>query len=181
MEQKIKIDCVIGVDPGKQGGIAIYERGVESIKTVKMPESAEEMAELFRYYRDNFRPIAFLEKLNLHRDDMSIPGKVFGIQKLMANFEQLKTALELVGIPYCLVHPLSWEHRLGLRQKGLREEKAERKRRYAAYAGRLYPLHRVTLWNSDAILLMHFGRAVLANDLQWVLGNLPEREQGKLF
>lgn len=178
---EIKVNIVIGIDPGKQGGIAIYERGSESIKTIKMPETAEDMAALFSHYAENYRPIAFLEKLNVHRDDVSIPGKIFGIQKLMANFEQLKAALELSGVPYCLVHPLSWEHRLGLRVKGLKEEKAERKRRYAAYAGRLYPLHRVTLWNADAILLMHFGRAVLANDLNWVISNLPEREQGKLF
>lgn len=179
--EKIKIDCVIGVDPGKQGGIAIYTKEDGMVRTVKMPEDVNELDALMSYYKENYTPVAFLEKLNLHKGDTAIPGKVFGIQKLLENFSQLRAVLDLAGLPYAMVHPLSWEHRLGLRIKGLREEKGERKRRYRDTAAKLYPGNKVTLWNADALLIMHFGRYVLANDLDWVGANIPSRMHDFLF
>ena len=178
---ELAVDCVIGIDPGKSGGIAVYTKADGMARVVKMPTSAEDLGELLDYYKENYHPIVFLEKLSIRKEDAATPGKIFGIQKLMANFEQLKTVLELAGIPYCMVHPLSWEHKLGLRIKGRKEKKNERKKRYAVYAGELYPGIRATLWNGDALLIMHFGRVQLANDMNWVLSNLPERERGKLF
>lgn len=84
----------------------------------------------------------------------------------------------MIGLPYVLVHPMSWQSRLGLRIKG--EEKKERKARYKVEAEKLYGGN-VTLWNADALLIMHFGRYVLKNDVRWLLKNLPDKEQCKLF
>ena len=181
MYDKIKADAVIGIDPGKQGGIAIYTKEDGMVRTVRMPESTDDLAELLSYYKQNYMPIAFLEKLNLHRSDTEVPGKVFGIQKLLQNYAQLRTVLELNGIPFVMVHPLSWENKLGLRVRGLREEKAQRKRRYRDIAGKIYPGNKVTLWNADALLIMHFGRVMLANDLNWVLSNVPSKMHDSLF
>ena len=158
--EKIKIDCVIGIDPGKQGGIAIYTKEDGMVRTVKMPEDINELDALFAYYKENYRPVAFLEKLNLHRDDTQTPGKVFGIEKLLQNHAQLRTVLELSGIPFAMVHPLSWENRLGLRVRGLREEKAKRKRRYRDMAAKLYPGNKVTLWNADALLIIALKKRI---------------------
>ena len=181
MFEELKVDAVIGIDPGKQGGIAIYTKEDGMVRTVRMPEDVNELNALLEYYKENYQPIVFLEKLNLHRSDTETPGKVFGITKLLANFEQLRSVLDLCGIPYAMVHPLSWEHRLGLRVKGLREDKAERKRRYRDIAAKEYPGNKVTLWNADALLIMHFGRYVLANDLNWVIANIPSRMHDCLF
>ena len=81
-------------------------------------------------------------------------------------------------MPYVLVHPMSWQSRLGLRIKG--EKKKERKARYKEQAEKLYGGN-VTLWNADALLIMHFGRNVLQYDQKWLLKNLPDKEQSKLF
>jgi hypothetical protein len=181
LKKNLITDCVIGIDPGKQGGIAIYTKEDGMVRTVKMPEDVKELEALMSYYKENYPPVAFLEKLNLDRSDTDIPGKVFGIQKLLENFAQLRAVLDLSEIPYAMVHPLSWENRLGLRVRGLHEEKAQRKCRYRDVAAKAYPGNKVTLWNADALLIMHFGRYVLANDINWVIANIPSRMHDCLF
>ena len=76
---------------------------------------------------------------------------------------------------------MTWQTKLKLRIRGEKVEKAERKRRYQEKAASCYPEIKVTLWNADALLLMHFGRWALVNDSKWVKANLPEREYQKLF
>lgn len=186
MEQTIKINCCIGVDPGSGGGIAVYIPGRHT-KVLKMPKDISELRDFFAYYNDNFKPIVFLEKLSVRPDDVLVQGdhaamgKLYRIQKMMANFEHLKALIETAGIPYVLVHPLHWQTKLKLRIRGQHEEKATRKRRYRDAAAQLYPGINVTLWNADALLLMHYGRWALVNEQKWVKEQLPEREYQKLF
>ena len=184
MENKIKINCVIGVDPGASGGIAIYVPG-NLVKTIKMPKDITELRDFFAYYAENYKPIVFLEKLSVRPDDVAVQGnrmgKLYRIQRLMANFEHLKALIETAGIPYVMVHPLKWQTALNLRVRGVHEEKADRKRKYRGFAQASYPAINVTLWNADALLIMHFGRYALVNETKWVKANLPEREYQKLF
>ena len=186
MEQKITINCVIGIDPGANGGIAVFIP-CQHTKALKMPKDMTELRDFFAYYKDNFKPIVFLEKLSVRPDDVVVQGdraamgKLYRVQKMMANFEHLKALIETSGIPYVLVHPLSWQTKLKLRVRGQHEEKADRKRRYRETAAQLYPGVNVTLWNADALLLLHFGRWALVNEPKWVKANLPEREYQKLF
>lgn len=186
MENKIKIDCVVGIDPGSNGALAVFIPG-QNAKVTKMPKDITELRDFFTYYKENYNPIIFLEKLSVRPDDVMVQGdraamgKLYRIQKLMANFEHLKALIETSGIPYVLVHPLSWQTKLKLRVRGQHEEKADRKRRYKEAAAKLYPGINVTLWNADALLLMHFGRRALVNEPSWVKANLPEREYEKLF
>ena len=187
MEKAININCVIGIDPGANGGIAVFIPG-DHPKVVKMPKDVTELADFLQYYAATYKPIVFLEKLSVRPDDVEIMpdgkpnmGKMYRIQKLMGNYEHLRALIESSGIPYVMVHALKWQSILKLRVKGLKEEKVERKRRYAEKAAQLYPTVKITLWNSDAILIMHFGRYMLANEISWVTANLPQREQHKLF
>ena len=186
MEDKIKINCVIGVDPGASGGLAIFVPGFKPV-VAKMPKDITDLRDFFGYYADNYKPIVFLEKLSVRPDDVATNGdkpnmgKLFRVQKMMANFEHLKAIIETAGIPYVMVHPLTWQTKLKLRIRGVHEEKADRKRRYKEVVCALYPDVNVTLWNADALLIMHFGRWALVNDPKWVKSNLPEREYKKLF
>ena len=187
MENKLQINCCIGIDPGSQGGIAIFIPD-SPIKTVKMPKDIRDLRDLLQYYADTYKPIVFLEKVSIRTDDIDMSqgnqkkamGKLFRIQSMISNFEHLKAIIESCDIPYVLIHPYSWQTKLNLRLKGVKEEKAERKNRYKAKAEELYNV-KATLWSADAILICHFGRWALVNDLDWVLKNLPQREQYKLF
>lgn len=186
MEKKMNISAVIGIDPGSNGGIAVFIPG-QNTKVLKMPKDITELRDFFAYYVENYKPIVFLEKLSVRPDDVIVHGdraamgKLYRVQKMMANFEHLKALIETAGIPYVLVHPLSWQTKLKLRVRGQHEEKADRKRRYKEAAAQYYPGIDVTLWNADALLLMHFGRWALVNEPKWVKANLPEREYQKLF
>ena len=184
-----KIDCIIGIDPGANGGLAVYikDRSRTILDVAKMPKDLSDLRDFFGYYKENYNPIVFLEKLSVRPDDITADsegvrmGKLYRIQKLMANYEHLKAILETTGVPYVLVHPCKWASYLKLRKIGSQETKVDRKNRYKRFAEKNYPDIKVTLWNADALLIMHFGRYVLANEMNWVKANLPQAEQAKLF
>lgn len=110
-------------------------------------------------------------------------GKLYRIQKMLANFEQLKATIAVCDVPFVMVHPMKWQNELKLRAKTTRkkEEKNERKRRYKEIAGNLYPELKPTLWNADATLIMHFGRYILRNNPDWVRENLTAKMYERLF
>lgn len=187
MESNIKVDCIIGIDPGASGGIVVWRQNAKP-RAIKMPKDINDVKKLLEYYKSIGNPIVFLEKLSVRPDDISMGGdganmgKLYRIQRMMANFEQLKAVMMLAEIPYCMVHPMKWQNTLKLRTAGkVKEEKADRKRRYKDIAGKLYPAIKPTLWSADATLIMHFGRYVLANDMDWVKSNLPKTVQNGLF
>lgn len=176
----MKINCIIGIDPGVCGGLAIYRPG-EITKVIKMPRDLFELQDYFKHMNDICKPIVFLEKVQLRPDDVSAdsPGKAFRIQKLLNEFEKLKNIMTMCDIPYILVHPQKWQNTLKLKIKN--EEKKDRKNRYKDIAGDLYPNIKTTLWNADALLIMHFGRYVLQSKTDWVMENLPKNMHNKLF
>ena len=183
MENRI----IIGVDPGANGGIAAWDKDTGLARVAKMPKDITELQPLLEYYRDNVQgnPIVFLEKLSIRPDDITVQGgaanmgKLYRIQKMIAGYEQLKATIEVMGIPFVMVHPMTWQSKLDIRIKG--EEKPIRKKRYAKLAARWYPNIRVTLWNCDALLIMRFGVWAMSNDTNWVKSNLPQKEHTKLY
>lgn len=180
------IDCIIGIDPGASGGIVTW-RPNEVAKAMKMPKDLNALRDYLEYIKTVARPIVFLEKLSVRPDDVVADaagvnmGKMFRIQKMMQNFEQLRAILTVCGVPFVMVHPMKWQNELKLRVKGSREEKADRKRRYRDLAGQLYPEIKSALWSADATLIMHFGRRILQRDPEWVKQNLPISAHKSLF
>ena len=166
----MEIDCIIGIDCGASGGIAVYRRG-EATKVYRMPKNIELLAELIKYYKECTQPLVFVEKLQMRHDDEG--AKMFRIRAMLANYEQVKTTLSLLNIPYVLVHPMKWQSALHIRKTG--EERTERKRRYRDYAQSLYKDINVTLWSADALLIMHFGRHILQTDPAWVAQQIPTK------
>ncbi|MFZ4705568.1 MAG: hypothetical protein ACOYMF_06115 [Bacteroidales bacterium] len=177
----IDIKTIIGIDPGASGGIAVWRiirdcsvNGLTAqITTVKMPKEFRDMVEYLKNTAD-INPghtIAFIEKVQVRPDDTG--GKQYGIAKMLANYGSLKNALEQAGIPYIMVHPMSWQSYLNLRTTG--ESKTERKNRYKEVAQKHYPIIKCNLWNSDALLMVSFGIKKINNDQAWIEANLPAR------
>lgn len=154
-----------------------------------MPEDINDIRDYLNHLKTICSPIVFLEKLSVRPDDITPGadgvnmGKLYRIQKMLANFEQLKATIAVCDVPFVMVHPMKWQNDLKLRikVKGKKEEKADRKRRFRDIAGKLYPEIAPTLWNADATLIMHFGRFVLQNNPGWVLENLPSQMHSRLF
>lgn len=188
MGKNIRISAVVGIDPGVNGGIVTW-RPNHNITAIKMPEDINDIRDYFNHLKTICSPIVFLEKLSVRPDDIAPGadgvnmGKLYRIQKMLANFEQLKATISVCDVPFVMVHPMKWQNELKLRVKTTRkkEEKNERKRRYKELAGNLYPELKPTLWNADATLIMHFGRYILRNNPDWVRENLPGKMYERLF
>ena len=167
-----KYDCVIGIDPGSNGGIAVWKSEDPKIETITMPKNIADLRIYLQHIKSiRKNPIVFIEKVQLRSDDVNqYPGKAFRIQQLLMAFQQLKDYIAIEGIPYVQVHPITWQAYLKLRKA--KEEKKDRKNRYKAAAGHYYPTVKPTLWNADAILIMHFGRLKIQNDPNWVCQNM---------
>lgn len=176
---KIKIDCVIGIDPGKSGGLAIWKAGQATVQ-IKMPADLMELKRFFMDKMEICNLIVFLEKVSMRPDDLQ-GGKAFGIAKMLADFNTLKNILTFLEIPFVLVNPTKWQNGLNLRAKG--EEKKDRKKRYQRFAQDNYKELKVTLWSADALCIMSFGRYMLNSDRgqQWVLSLIPEYMHNRLF
>lgn len=172
---------VIGIDPGANGGIAIYKNGrLES--TVKMPSSLPELKQYFHHVK-NIAPdgIIFIEKIQMFMSDSDQEnrGKQFRIKKLLSNYDQIKALITFFEFEFVEVFPRSWQSYLGFNFKGI--EKTDRKNILKEGAKICYPEHNVTLWNSDAILIMQFGINKLKYDPSWITKYIQNTGTGNLF
>ena len=171
--------CIIGIDAGASGGIAVWRDG-EPTKVYKMPKNLSDLRPLIQHYKGLYSTVVFLERIQLRPDDMFSPGKVFRVQRMLQDFQKLKDMVEVEDVPLIQVHPMTWQSYLNLRIKG-KEEKKDRKNRYKKTAEAYYPECKATLWSADALLIMHFGRKKLAYDVKWILENLPKKHNSNII
>ena len=115
--EKITIDCIIGIDPGKSGGLAVWRPNYKT-EVLKMPSNILDLRQYFEYITSICNPLIFLEKVQLRPDDIEDnTGKAFRIQKMLADFEILKTVISVCDIPFVLVNPMKWQNTLKVRVK----------------------------------------------------------------
>jgi len=85
--KKLKVNCVIAIDPGaSNGSICVYRPGY-NLECVRMPKDLRQLRDFIEYYKGFTNPIVFVEKLSIRPDDMVTStgenrGKVFRIQKM---------------------------------------------------------------------------------------------------
>jgi hypothetical protein len=169
---------IIGIDPGSSGGIAHYKNS--KAYAVKMPKKTNELNDYFKMLRsENESVIVFLEKVSHFLTGDDAPGKKFAIQKMMNSYQELKTLLQVNNLPYCEVHPATWQTNLLERRKG--ESKQDRKRRYSEFAKGKYPELKVTLSTSDALCIMTFGFNKVNYDTKWINERIVNYTSNKLF
>ena len=107
----MKIDCIIGIDPGSNGGIVVW-RPNHNATAIKMPKDINEIRDFLNYYKEICTPIVFLEKLSVRPDDVTVGdaganmGKLYRIQKMLQNFEHLKAIITVAEIPFVLVNAM---------------------------------------------------------------------------
>lgn len=171
----MKNDIVIAIDVGKGGGIAHYKNG--RAQSVPMPDTTKKLYNyLLGFYEKNQSPIIFIEKVQAFISDSEEGGKNFGINKMLFNYSQLITVIEIIGYTYVTVPPISWQSTLKLKGKGL--TKTERKRKYKEYAQNCFPEVTVNLKTSDALCILQFAFVKTASDKVWIEKyiNRPEAE-----
>lgn len=171
----------IAIDPGRSaGGIVLDKNGVVTV--YKMPDSLERFN---LFLQENItepeNTLCFIEKLSMWRSDNNQPGMQFQIQKMLAHFEQLKAALSFNKIETIQITAQSWQKGLNLVLKGAKEEKPARKKRYKECAQVWYPSFKVSLWNSDALLIHRFMRVKMQTDQRWIFERRQYYKESKMF
>lgn len=173
---------IVAIDPGASGGIAVYHNGKAT--AVKMPKSVREMDDYFKYIKGSFENVVvFVEKVQAFSKDDESPGKKFGINKMLANYQQLITVIKLTPFRFVEVYPLTWQSTLGLRlpKSEGSETKSQRKNRYKDYAQGKFPEIKANLNTCDALCLVRFAMLKAEHDLAWIRERIVEPEKSSLF
>ena len=146
---------VIGIDPGKEGGIAIIDTtwaemsGDPSPLTVhKMPATEHDVREILESI-GRYR-FAFIEAVSAMPGNGAVSMFTFG-----RSYGFLRGVLSALKLPFEDVRPLKWQTDLGCRSKG--DKNATK-----ATAQRLWPEVRFTHATADAALIAEYGRRTLA-------------------
>lgn len=141
---------IIGIDPGKSGGIAWIRDGSPCVE--KMPETLKDLWELIT--SDILRnetigmTVAYIEAVHSSPQMGVTSAFTFG-----QGFGHLEMALTAAGIPFERVSPQKWQKAMGCMTKG---DKNVSKRR----AQELFPEMKITHATADALLIAEYGRRI---------------------
>lgn len=134
---------IIGIDPGKNGGIAWIDDGRACFE--KIPATLRDLFELFESIRLGTHCRAFLEQVHSSPQMGVKSAFTFG-----NGFGHLEMALTAVRIPFERVRPQVWQKAMGCMSKG---DKNVTKRR----AQELFPELKITHATADALLIAQYG------------------------
>lgn len=135
---------VMGIDPGKTGGISIvYDVGDAEVH--KMPATIPDVVDLIISLKHK-ASICVLEKVHAMPKQGVTSVFTFG-----TGFGVLQAALAAAKIPVMLVSPAKWQMALGCKSGG-------KKNVTKAAAQRLFPDIKMTHALADALLIGEYGR-----------------------
>lgn len=150
MKAKSKI---IAIDPGTNGGIAVYSNESSNvIEVIKMPSTPQDVLSFLLKHKED--SICYLEKVG------GMPGQggsaMFNFGK---GYGHLEMALLALQIPTVTITPQSWQKALQLGTRGKDMSKTEWKNKLKAKAQQLFPyIKKITLATSDALLICEYAR-----------------------
>jgi len=165
----MQFDYFIGIDPGKQGGIAVIGNGVSVIRMPKFetkePTFAKMRVLLEQLKVDYPNSLVFVESVQSYLGDVSEGGKIFNIIKMIKGYIELKTILKMLDFTVIDVTPKMWQNRMNL---SVKESSQDKKNRIKTFAQAVCPEIKVTLWNADAITIAMFGRNQWIEQTKWM-------------
>lgn len=135
---------ILGIDPGKSGGIAGIGDGQEI--AMKMPETVGDLVDTLRSLAVRGFTIAYVE--NVHAMPKQGVASTFKFGRGLGNIE---AACYAVGIRMEWVSPAVWQKALSCLTKG---DKNVTKRR----AQELFPTFTITHAIADSLLIAEYGR-----------------------
>lgn len=146
--------CIIGIDPGANGGIAWISGGKACVE--KMPDTLQDLWDLILDIRDGGEPRQRLDKAVLGHIayiEQVHSSPQMGVKSAFTfgnGFGHLEMALTAAGIPFERVRPQVWQKELSCLTGG---DKNVSKRR----AQELFPHLKVIHATADALLIAHYG------------------------
>lgn len=135
---------ILGIDPGKSGGIALLSDGMA--QAWKMPDTERDLHDLIRSFNDDYMTdFAYIERV-ASMSGMGVVG-AFAFGKGYGGLRMLLIALQ---IPFEAVAPGVWQRNLGCLSGG-------NKNVTKAKAQELYPQLKITHATADALLIATYG------------------------
>ena len=146
--------CVVGIDPGRSGGVAVI--GMETGRAVayRMPFTTRDTWELIDLVcgRNEFT-VAYIEKV--HAMPKQGVTSMFRFGRQLGNLEM---ALIAADVRFIWVRPVDWQRSLGLIRKDKNEKSRDKKNRHKQLAQELFPNLKVIHAIADALLIAEFAR-----------------------
>ena len=147
-------DAVIGIDPGKSGGVCLYD-GSDLIIAFPCPSDDQEMADSINKIVSGLeiestpvsRILVAIENVHAFPTDTRSSAFKFG-----CNYGKWLGICASHKLPMEKIHPMTWMRKYG----ELPKEKLERKRYLRTLALAYFPDARVTLKTTDAILIAKY-------------------------
>lgn len=141
---------VIGIDPGKGGGIAVVDAESHSVVEVcPMPDTLYDISEFIERHRDCVS--CYIESVH------SMPGQgVASTFTFGQYFGYVQMAVVCHKVRSVEVIPSKWQQLLGMKSKK-GEAKVSHKNRLKGRAQQLFPHAKVTLKTADALLIAEYG------------------------
>lgn len=136
----------LGIDPGQSGALCVMNDQGEILAITKGNNTEHDISRFIGAHPIKF---AMIEKVH------SMPGQgVSSTFKFGMNYGFLRGLLVAHKIPFEEITPGKWQSHFGLKGKG--KGKTEHKNVLKGHAQQLYPDHKITLWNADAILIARY-------------------------
>lgn len=165
---------VIGVDPGKSGGVAVIENGVAQLfnmptrrvgsgKKARTCYDEEAIFLLFnKLLYERFVVSIFIEDIPLHT---GVNRSAAFMMPLFGNFKLIQGFVRGLGFaPQCIT-PQRWQELVGVQRdpelKQRRNGQTIWKNQLKDRAMTLFPAASVTLSTCDALLIAHAGQRIL--------------------
>lgn len=165
---KLTRTTVIGIDPGKNGGIAVLN-GNRAVYCQAMPDTYKDIFDLFMQLTPP--PVQSMADYNRKRDVTVYMEKVHAGPKMgsSAAFKfgegcgALRMAVVAAGLRLELISPQAWQkhHGLLVSGRGLGQKDTDKKNRNKARAQELFPDLKITHSIADALLIAEYGRQVV--------------------
>jgi hypothetical protein len=148
--------CFIGMDPGKSGAVAVLATDGTLLGVCRLSETPKDVVDCLREITKEFEPVVALEKVGV------MPGEgVSGAFSFGTIAGGLEWACVCLDFRYEKVTPQAWQKGMGVPTRGT-ATKTEHKNSLKAKAQALFPRHKVTLYDADALLLAEFARRTMA-------------------
>lgn len=147
----------VGIDPGKNGAMAVILR--EKAEVYPLKTGIENLATAFLLIAAQGHPTKILiEKVH------AMPGQgVTSMFNFGRNFGQVEGLMAASLLKFDYVTPQAWQKEMGLLKKS-GENGSQKKNRHKKLAQELFPGLKVTHTNADALLIAEYCRRIHLTD-----------------
>lgn len=143
---------ILGVDPGKSGGIACWIPS-KGMAATKMGDTEKDVLSYLDCFPTANGGFAYIEKVHAMPSQGVTSMFTFG-----QNYGFLRGCLTALEIPFEAVTPHRWQKEFSLLRRDKNESNTDKKNRHKAKAQQLFPHLKVTHATADALLICEYGR-----------------------